>query len=1111
MRIAKKTAVFLLSLILMFSFVLNPFFEAYASVPTIKSPVINAPAVNTPAIAPLKRLETPARVQGVNYEFKDEVKRIPASMEYDYKPLTLDKYASFDLGAKAPSTPTGKTPSSLIRPGIDLSQPTTATQDKEALTLDKINGIKYPAGSKILAVPKSAAASFAPKKNEIYIDEEMGTAFRVLDTQDADAEGNPQYVVETPELTDVFKSYTIPEQTIDLTTGNIAYIAPEFELGPESGMSKNYIAKAGISDYIDFKQEGNKHILTLKPGTTIFEYPSEEDKKADKEAKEKAKKEKFEGDWWEKDQSGDLRGVENESSLSVKVKVKEGTITVEDPKFHSYFDLNPLTSHVVADFYFDAKATADVTLEGGITFNKTIEKCVYGYEIDLGKVLGGEKGNKAFVGIFIVIGVEGKINIEVRTVTTGDARAGFAYKAFGYGGIPYFVGPYATYRPASFDMSFTVDGEINSKLACVPQVGVIIWGKELGVLQIWVGFKSKAVFSASGGGGSSGAQDFKASGSITLDAFGELVGYLLGSKYSIFYIDYPLYKGEWSVGIEASGSGGDAVREVTPIFRVTADAYTDTIEGRVLFDTANKLETGYAGENSGIESTQKPYANGRYELEIWDGGSVKYRIPGLTNAEGNFTIKDTTRYSIRPTDRVIVKIENSPVFEIEQSKFKVIGNSKDIRATVPFSQADINLDAFNDVISGWVSGNYTGPVKVTVLDDNKSNVFYINAVNGIFKFEYPIDESTLWAFAGVEFEGSQFPAAQQLRYPNLDALTLNFYNDFSQQSETTNNNSGSSLVNSKRIDIIHRDISLPDSIANAQDHTTEMMGEDIEGNKFIKPTSIFGTVTNKGDMGWIQSRGDEYVRSGTNNGNLRHFEGNVKITEISVQSALEAMMEDLKGPHDNWIPKPLGRPEWTATTQAQQAVELKAVRDRSAAKGFRIEQIPTSAARFEFDRPEVCAYKIEIEHEGHTLEKIYNPYAYHYNNNQQSLEDFIGPLQEAATLVTEERIDSVVNPADAMNQWSATWITQIGSMELTQNGNTVEGTIMQGTTSFPVQGTVKNGVFKGSYLVPSESLFGSDIVTFEMDISADGKSINFRNIGSGTRLKGLNGTRAMKQ
>lgn len=721
-----RNTALLISLVLIFSIMLSPFSAAYASGPAIKTPTITAP---------LRRLETPARIQGVQYEFKDEVKRIPASMEYDFKPLSLDKFASFDLKPTEPSIGTGITPPTISLPGGATAEPASPAAGENELSIDKINGIRYPAGSKILAIPQSAASSFKPNVNDIYVDEKMGSAFRVLDNQDTDSVGNPQYIVETPELTDVFKSYAIPEQTIDLTTGNIAYIAPEFELSSESGMSKNYVAAAGVSDYVSFRQEGNKHILTLKPGVTIFEYPSKEEQKADKEAKEKERKEKFKGDWWEKDQHGDLRGVENESSLSVDVKVKGGTITIEDPKFHAYFDLNPLTTHVEADFYFDAKATADVTLDGDVTFNKTIEKCVYGYDIDLGKVLGDEKGNKAFVGIFLVIGVEGKIHVEVRTITTGDARAGFAYKAFGYGSIPYFVGPYAAFKPASFDMSFTVNGEINTTLACVPQVGVIIWGKELGALQIWVGFKSRATFSASGGGGSGGAQDFKASGSISLDAFGELVGYLLGDRYSIFYIDYPLYKGEWSVGEEASGSGGDMVREVAPHMIVLADAYTNTIEGKILFDTTSQPRTGYAGDNADIESAKRPYANGRYEVEVWEYGRLKYTIPGLTDAEGHFKIQDSSRYSIVPTDKVIVKIENSPIFEADQKKYKVVGNSKDIQATVPFSKLDFNVDSFNDIITGRVSGNYTGPVQLTIQDNNfQSAVLNVNAVNGIFTY-----------------------------------------------------------------------------------------------------------------------------------------------------------------------------------------------------------------------------------------------------------------------------------------------------------------------------------------------------------------------------------------
>ena len=58
--------------------------------------------------------------------------------------------------------------------------------------------------------------------------------------------------------------------------------------------------------------------------------------------------------------------------------------------------------------------------------------------------------------------------------------------------------------------------------------------------------------------------------------------------------------------------------------------------------------------------------------------------------------------------------------------------------------------------------------------------------------------------------------------------------------------------------------------------------------------------------------------------------------------------------------------------------------------------------------------------------------------------------------------------------------------------------------------TISNGVFKGSILIPSESSIFGDITSFEMNMSGDG-SISFKNFGTNTKLKGLNGTKALKQ
>ena len=127
------------------------------------------------------------------------------------------------------------------------------------------------------------------------------------------------------------------------------------------------------------------------------------------------------------------------------------------------------------------------------------------------------------------------------------------------------------------------------------------------------------------------------------------------------------------------------------------------------------------------------------------------------------------------------------------------------------------------------------------------------------------------------------------------------------------------------------------------------------------------------------------------------------------------------------------------------------------------------------------------------------------------MEDFIGPLKEAVTLVTEEKIDSIVNPGDVMNQWQGAWMTQMGIMELIQKGTSITGSILQGSTAYMVEGTILNGVFKGSIMMPSETSMFGDIVTFEMDMNADGKSANFKNIGAGVKLKNLNGTKAIKR
>ena len=66
---------------------------------------------------------------------------------------------------------------------------------------------------------------------------------------------------------------------------------------------------------------------------------------------------------------------------------------------------------------------------------------------------------------------------------------------------------------------------------------------------------------------------------------------------------------------------------------------------------------------------------------------------------------------------------------------------------------DFNVDTLNDVITGWVSGDYTGPVTIKIWHmDNSIVTKVVNAQGGIFRLDYPIDRNTLHVTVDIPFE-----------------------------------------------------------------------------------------------------------------------------------------------------------------------------------------------------------------------------------------------------------------------------------------------------------------------------------------------------------------------
>lgn len=84
---SKKTTALLIAFILIISFVISPFSVVNASgAPDLPKSIIKPPSQNLPTKLPeitkpdisiTKPLEKPAKAQGVNYETKEGIKRIP--------------------------------------------------------------------------------------------------------------------------------------------------------------------------------------------------------------------------------------------------------------------------------------------------------------------------------------------------------------------------------------------------------------------------------------------------------------------------------------------------------------------------------------------------------------------------------------------------------------------------------------------------------------------------------------------------------------------------------------------------------------------------------------------------------------------------------------------------------------------------------------------------------------------------------------------------------------------------------------------------------------------------------------------------------------------------
>lgn len=781
---------------------------------------VQAVELNIVPAQPLK----PATFSGVDAQLSDKLKTLPSSVTYNTKLMDIPELMGKEINIESSSNTTFEAakPSGglTVKPSRFVNG---LSEQKPAIDISKIDAkdLKYPVGANFMVLDKNDS-SFTPAPGEIYIDKTSNSAMKVLDTPIFDAKSGKNVIpVVKPQFSEIFKSYKIPEQTVRLNKANVGYVRPTAK--DEDGESYIKIEQAQNKPNIILPRKpilGATHIadtaglgpvdvqddalvVTIK-NLTIYEYP--EPKKEDEEEKKKnekkagsedynpdeegepgyyeskdgtqpKKEEKKEGDK-SGNLSSDLKGNEESGSLSVKVKIEDAKLTIHKPEAFANVDIGFFEQKI--EVGYQSEVESEINLKGELKFDKVIEVCIFGYDIEI-------PYGRAFIGVFLVLDAKGEVTVKSKIVTNSLFKAGLKAQAYVF--VPVYVGPFAEPEIKSINAGFSADGEIKAKAAIVPQVGLEICDLEIGVLQLWLALTADAKFHLEGSVGASvdtlsAEGDIKGEGSLKLGAYAEFVGYLFGGRYSLFYKDWTLYEGSWAIGQEVKAAEGDA-RRIPGTVSLAADAFDNSIQGIVTYyDKNGDASVGGGNLPRGTNFViGTPLKNERVDIYIQHKNGVTEQ-PIIVNTDnfGCFEVPKEQRKNITPNDIVYAKV-NTTIKDSSGEVRKVFEKSSNVVPTIPFDEIHFVADAFNDVVSGTVSGKYVsennekynGYVQVQEISKTgiKSTPVNVKVDDGVFSYDLDLVGGEAVKVT-LPFEGVNFPLDAEPKEASLDALKIRF-------------------------------------------------------------------------------------------------------------------------------------------------------------------------------------------------------------------------------------------------------------------------------------------------------------------------------------------------
>ncbi len=713
------------------------------------SPTAKVFAENTSVI------KVDSKLQGVTYKLNPEVVEMPSGINYEVLEEEIIEYDKLEE-----PIPEEEIIKNSIKRKVSIPTKTNAIKDKRGLKLKGKSKLPTNISTeeplwnreksyipKSITVDNQTLKKINPKVGKVYFDPINHTTIKVIGEAKADGSGGMSIPVEKPDLSEIIEDVNIPEQTITLSEEDIVYINPEVEIVDTSSASRGQVAaKDGFvpSDrgaWIKIKLDG---LPLIKEGTDVQnERDDEERERKLKEEKDKlikesgywntlAQREQLDADA-KAEQAAIDKEREGEMKVSADVKIKKGYIKIFEPEISASLDWD--WGILSAEARADIDIESDIIIEGKVRLQKEVEILIQGFEVDF-------KIGKIACGVYLVVGIDGRIRFETRVQQQGTATVGVATKGFL---VPMVVYPFVDYDNTALETQMMLTGELKLWALAMPKVTLQILDVPVLDARFRIGIEAGASFSIGG---------------EEADTFRLWIDILLQLKVQAIFFEGG-FEERWNLYDKTKvydpsqpiGGGSDGVSKARGHVLIEIermDAKRDIIVGSVTrCQSPTSKPESVQGEKVKIKILQVDGKEIVHEATLDEKGKFYSNVP------------------ITPLDRVIVS------YDKEDLEYDYNTTSPHMNIRPPYIVNSIFRDGFNNKVIGKVVGEIYGPNGIASDGDEETfgDKIYVriskDEKSGGKGYYVPVDENGKFSLdnvalsnedlisAGLVFEGAQ--------------------------------------------------------------------------------------------------------------------------------------------------------------------------------------------------------------------------------------------------------------------------------------------------------------------------------------------------------------------